>query len=246
MDLASLNELPKGLSLLFPQVVRQLLICFITSHYDGTNWLRPGGGLKPDRFEEEVTKMPIQDILPYISMTEKAIRLIIEQDPESRPTLPYPKEFASIMDHPSATMADVLSLFLRFNIVERRKLRSRAAELGWDLPTRVGNVIDDIGQGHNENTETGSDRFDRFLMSSQNTLDNTMFFRTKGHLFGAAEALDMQVGDEIWLVDRAYAPFCLRPTEDGKYTFVGEVLFYGVTEDEARSAFIDPIRIEIV
>jgi len=57
-----------------------------------------------------------------------------------------------------------------------------------------------------------------------------------------------EADDEIWILAGMPSPVLLRPIEDGKYTFLGEVYIYGVMEGElADHSLLQPLNtIQIV
>lgn len=76
------------------------------------------------------------------------------------------------------------------------------------------------------------------------SLSDAMVFRTETHLFGITSCL-MQKEDEIWILDGAFAPICLRPLPSGKYQFLGEVHMEGIMDGEAVPFCDDPVSIAL-
>lgn len=183
----------------------------------------------------------------YGEIFETALRKIIAIEPSARPFLPKPSiiaEMCSAYD-PDSQWPATLFIALSSARAEMDAMQKRAKRLGLDLPasftdpSEVQLGIHTLSQAYGK----AGDWWVGFT-NSMIYLYETIVFRTDSSLFGLAKC-EMQEGDEIWILDGAYSPVCLRKNESGNYRFVGKLRMHGLMEDEGAKYCKKPTSIVI-
>jgi hypothetical protein len=72
--------------------------------------------------------------------------------------------------------------------------------------------------------------------SSESVLTSRVVFLTENDMLFGMAPKQTQVGDELWVLNGAKAPYMLRRTAVGRYLVVGSVYVYGMMHGEANES----------
>ena len=62
--------------------------------------------------------------------------------------------------------------------------------------------------------------------------DCRCLFRTSRHSLFGLGPVQMQAGDEVWLLESGTVPYILRPIDGGRYKYMGEAYVHGIMHGE--------------
>ncbi|ERF72029.1 hypothetical protein EPUS_08423 [Endocarpon pusillum Z07020] len=201
---------------------------------DATSSLRDSGSPFPSRILEA-----------YTHIFESSLAYIIAHEPQNAPFLPEARELQEICLTCSGNVTNTASAILQGGRNVQKDLRRKAQILSLDLPesfTRSPQIWLMYNTAPQAFKEAGTWLLKFF--NGFHTLSDAKVFRTETHLFGITHCL-LQEEDEIWILDAAFAPICLRPLPGGKYQFVGEVHMEGIMDGEALQSCDNPISITL-
>jgi hypothetical protein len=201
---------------------------------DATSYMRSFGRHIPPKILEA-----------YSHILDSSLAYIIAQEPQNVPFLPQGRELQEFCLTCSRNADNAALAIFQAGADEQKDLRRKAQILSLDLPesfTRSPQIelVTDAPSQALEKAGTWHIGFMNGLIS----LSDAMVFRTETHLFGITSCL-MQKEDEIWILDGAFAPICLRPLPSGKYQFLGEVHMEGIMDGEAVPFCDDPVSITL-
>jgi hypothetical protein len=232
------KSLPSGISLLLPQLLRTMLLYQLSPGLqpppDDTFFLRRFGRHIPPKILEA-----------YSHMFDSFLAYILAHEPQNVPFLPKGRELQEFCLTCSREPLVAFAVLQEIGEYEQNNLRRKAQTLSLDLPesfTRLPEIqlVSDAPTQALERAGSWHTAFLNGLLS----LSDAMVLRTETHLFGIAKCL-MQQDDEIWILDAAFAPICLRPLPNGKYQFLGEVYMEGIMDGEAVQFCNDPVSITL-
>lgn len=220
------KPLPDGTALLLPQLIRNMLAFDYASSKDR---------IDPGKTLEAVLRL------------ESALARLIELEPEKVYHLPGPQEFSESFNPDLAEPNQVLfyNSLLRCRD-DHASLRERATELNLYLP--AGFTSKPLSKLTDKSFsdfyyDQAFNWFVGFFNGFEMLLDASLF-RTERQTLGMANC-DPQVNDQIWILDGAYAPICLRPSANGNYRCLGEVYIHEIMNGEAVQACTEPVRVVI-
>lgn len=213
------KPLPDGTALLLPQLIRNMLAFDYASSKD---------------------RRDLSNTSEVILRLECALAKLIELEPEKIYHLPGPREFSESFGR------DLFFNGLLRCRDDHMSLRARATELDLYLPAAftskpLVNLTDELDSDFYLNQALNW--FLGFSNSFRKLLDATLF-RTERQTLGMAKC-NPQVNDQIWILDGAYAPVCLRPSANGNYQCLGEVYIHEIMNGEAVQACTEPLCVVI-
>ena len=232
------GNLPTGTGLLLPQLMRLHLFLHLN---------RSSRQVDNDvsASYNSTSHVPNEIRTAYSQRLESSLASIIAQEPESIDFLPKPGECDSFFVNFSRDIESSVLLMIQAGEEHQRSWRQKADSLSLYLPDSF-TKLPQIQLGYNPPSEVPGQAESWYigLLNGLESLFDAIIFRTETHLFGMTMC-SMQRNDEIWILDGAFAPVCLRPLAGGKYEFLGEVYTYGLMNGEAVQFCKDPISITI-
>ena len=238
------ERLPNGIGLLLVLFMRTVLLVemepvpLLSKDQDAAK--QQGAVFSPDTYSE--------DISLYITRFEDCLTRILALEPESAPYLPRSGDFTEMCSSVMNGRTDVQcleKLLLQRSIEDQETLRDRSRQLGLDLPmpfTQLSNV--EIGFGITDGKVKHTLNWIYGFLNGFNVLEDAATFRTNQHDLGLAKCA-MKPGDQLWILDGAYTPFCLRKLPNGKHQFLGEVYIHEIMDGEAVKYCQDPVQITL-
>jgi hypothetical protein len=182
----------------------------------------------------------------YGHMLDSSLAYIIAHEPQNVPFLPRGRELQEFCLTCSRNPDYAALAIFQAGEDEQKDLRRKAQLLSLDLPesfTRSPQIQLVPDAPPSQALEKAGTWYIGF-MDGLNYLSDAMVFRTETHLFGITKCL-MRKDDEIWILDAAFAPTCLRPLPNGKYQFLGEVHMEGIMDGEAVQFCDDAVSITL-
>lgn len=244
------EALPTGVALFLPQFLRMFLFYHLARLDVDTTKLREAFSKDATQYKE-VPEISQEDITRYGQAFETALTTITTTEPESIAFLPKPGQCADICRNYTPGVMSTVSLQMAMSLGEAdmEGMQDLAKRLGLNLPlsftssSQVKVVDNAVSQFLSQTCKRAGNWWMAFS-SNMLRLAHAIVFRTDTHLFGLTKSL-IKDGDEVWILDGAFSPICLRRLPNGNYHFVGELKMHGMMENEAAPLCKDPVSITI-
>lgn len=173
----------------------------------------------------------------YMRELKNIIVALVDLEPDEAHLLPEPAEFDKLAS--SQDDEEALMHLMAINTEAHGQMEERARKLNLDLPEGFTRVTSPLMPRCG--SFASSHAFD-WLMGFVNALGilgKASIFRTDNHLIGFAKG-SVRHKDEIWILDGAYAPVCLRPMPNGGFECQGVVYMHELMDPKLASNFLDP------
>lgn len=190
--------------------------------------------------------IPQSTLISYGCQFNSSIAYIVADEPEHAVFLPQDREsqdFCLGCAHSDPVVAST-ALF-QASATELKLSRSRARALALKLPESFLNLSGTKLPFEAQDPDMAKAiRWHIRFRNGMLMINGAMIFRTDTQLFGITYC-PLKEGDQVWILDGAVVPVCLRPVSDRRYRYIGELCIEGIMDGEAIPFCDKPVPIEL-